>query len=474
MDILSWTARGRQMQAMRDELQGLKATVHEQALVINDVTTVTNLDTKYKGNAYTSYEEAVEELTAKYEGTAEWGVLQTGNIIDLRAAFIAGAGVKVYPKDKKTEAAKAEMDFVQAFLEANNLDREMVQDFAKEAELEGRFLAELKWDKDKEQVVLRFMAWTDLGYKIETAEGDYAKYEKATWDKDGKRGSLEADRFVYARFGGRLNSTGSPYPKVGKCLTQIDDLDKALRDWREINNLFAAPVPDFEYADQDGKGAERAKKGNEAANKINFKLKKMFHHTGAFNFKSAPMDGAQSLENEIVTKAKMISGTTGVPVQFLGLPDIASVRSSESTNTAELVSAATQKERLIWKGFYQEAITKAIAIWNKESGKTTLDPTRLVVDIPYITADHWARIRDIWLPLYTASAISLEALLAQLPGIDADAELKAKEERTANALEDFNREAADDDEGEDDDDDGPVRPAKDRPQGKGDKGQGRR
>jgi hypothetical protein len=174
------------------------------------------------------------------------------------------------------------------------------------------------------------------------------------------------------------------------------------------------------------------------------------------------MEGAQSLMEEIITLAKMISGTTGVPVQFLGLPDIASVRSSESTNTAELVSAATQKERLIWKGIYQEMIRKAMAIWNEKSGLTTLDPALVTVDIPYITADHWARISDIWLPLYTGSAISQETLLEQVPGINIMAELKAKAEREAKMLADFNRDAAADDDSDEDDEDEAPPPARGR------------
>lgn len=430
--------RARQLQALVAQNQDLIETVKMQALVINDVTTVTNLDTRYKGNAYPSYDEAVEELIEKYEGTADWGVLQTGNIIDLRAAFIAGAGLKIFPKDATADPAENEMEFAEAFLDANSLEREMVQEFAKEAELEGRFLGELRWDGEKGQVILRFLSWSELGYKIKAVVGDYAKFESVIWQENSLPRSLDAAHFVYARFGGRVTKADKPYPKVGKCLTQIDDLDKALRDWREINRLFAAPVPDVEYAE-----ADQAKKGHEAADKMNFKVRKMFHHTGTFTFKSAPMDGATSIENEIITKAKMISGTTGVPVQFLGLPDIASIRSSESANTAELVSAATQKERLVWKGVYREIITKAMAIWNQESGKTKLDPSLVTVDIPYITADHWNRIRDIWLPLYTGSAISQATLLSQVPGIDVQAELDAKAEREQKMLDNFNRQPAD-------------------------------
>lgn len=438
------------MQAMRSEVDNLKATVREQALVINDVTSATNLDTKYKGNSYGRYEDAVEELASKYEGTADWGVLQTGNIIDLRSAFIAGAGLSVYPKDKEKNSAEKEMEFVKAFLEANSLEREMLQEFAKEAEIEGRFLAELRWDEEKKQVIVRFVSWSDYGYTVKSKDGDYAKFEQVTWSKDGKQGKLDAPFFVYARFGGRINSADKPYPKVGKCLTQIDDLDKALRDWREICRLFAAPVPHIECAT-----ADEAAKMQAAVEKLNYKVKKFLCHTGKFDYASPSMEGATSLMEEIITLAKMISGTTGVPVQFLGLPDIASIRASESTNTAELITAATQKERLIWKGVYQEIISKAMAIWNDESSKTALDPTLVTVDIPYITADHWGRIRDIWLPLYTASAISQKTLLGQVPGVDVQAELAAKEERTAALIEDMSRDSDDDDdEGGDDDETG--------------------
>jgi hypothetical protein len=458
MNMLGWTPRGRQLQALMDQNHELVATVKMQALVINDVTSATNLDTKYKGNAYQSYADAVDELSAKYSGTADWGVLQTGNIVDLRAAFIAGGGLTPFPKDKRhPEGAKNEMDFVSSFFEANNLDREAVQDFAKEAEIEGRFLGELFWDDDKEQVVVRYRAWSDLNYTVKTAAGDYAKYEKVIWTKDSSEQSLDAPNFVYGRFGGRLGKNDDPYPKVAKCLTQIDDLDKALKDWREICRLFAAPVPHIECAT-----AKEAQEMQEAVNKLNYKIKKFLCHTGSFSYASPSMAGAQSLMEEIITLAKMISGTTGVPVQFLGLPDIASVRSSESTNTAELVSAATQKERLIWKGIYQEMIRKAMAIWNEKSGLTTLDPALVTVDIPYITADHWARIRDIWLPLYTGSAISQETLLEQVPGINMMAELKAKGEREAKMLADFNRDAAEDDDSDEDDEDEAPPPARGR------------
>lgn len=429
--LREWFRGPGQLQAMRAETDNLRAKVEFQALVIEDITTVTDRDKKYKGNAYQTYDEAIAELALKYEGEADWGVLQTGNIIDIRSAFITAGGLKAYPSDKKTDPAENEMEFIGDFFEFNNLDREMVQEFAKEAELEGRFLGEMFWDNEAGMVALRYRSWGDLHYKVQTDAKDYSKYTGITWTKDSKPMKLEPGAFVYGRFGGRVHKPDSPYPKCAKCLTQIDYLDAAIRDWREINRLFAAPVPDFEFAD-----ADQAQKAATAIDKINWKTKKAISHTGTFSFKAPDMAGTQSLENEIITLSKMISGTTGVPVHFLGLPDLMSNRAT-ADNLMELVSASTNRERSIWKGVYQSIITKAMAIWNEQSQKTQLDPTLLTVDIPYITQETWTKIKDVYLPLYNSSAISLQTLLAQIPEVDVEAEMALKEERDAKALEKF-------------------------------------
>jgi hypothetical protein len=450
--LKEWMILPSKLRAARLENENLSLKCQLQALVIEDVTSVTNRDKKYKGNAYQTYSEAVKELADKYEGKADWGVVQTGNIIDVRASFISAGGLKVYPNkaaamkqggdekniadgkkkpDLKTFAAN-EMEFVQRFLEANSLDHEMVQQFAKEGELEGRFLGEVFWDKEAAMVMLRFKSWADTQYKVKPDAKDYSKFLEATWkDAADKPVTLKEDSFVYAKFAGRVHKADDPYPKVAKCLTQIEYLDKAIRDWREINRLFASPVPDLEFPD-----AADAKKAADASKDINWKTKKLISHTGKFSFKAPEMTGTDSLDREITMLAKMISGTTGVPVHFMGLPDLMSNRAT-AENLMELVSAATSKERAIWKGLYQSVIKKAIAMWNAQSGKTQLDASKLTVDIPYITQETWAKIRDVYLPLYNARAISLETLLAQLPDIDIDEELARKEKRDAEAMERF-------------------------------------
>lgn len=427
---------------LRDEIQALSSKVHAQALIIDDITTAVNAGTEYVGNAYRTYREVIAEIASKYSGTAKWGVQPTKNIIDVRASFIIGQGVAVSPVDKGQ--GEKELEFVEEFFDYNDLDREMAQEFAKEAEIEGCFLGVLAWDEEGKQVALRFMSRVDTNYTIEHPENDYAYYTGATYHDGGAKKHLDEPEFVYARFGGRIHKINEPFPKIAACLNEIDSISHALRDWRKINELFAAPIPHIEC-----KTAEEAKYMATALADAakNWKVKKLFSHTGTLQYTSPDTSGAQMIESEVITLAKMISGATGVPVHFLGLPDLMSNRAT-ADNLMELVTASTSKEREIWRGTYQQIISKAMALYNAKSAMTPLDPTLIEVTLPNTSEATWARIMDVWLPLYVAGAIGLDTLLSQIPGVDVDAEVKAQEERAQKAAEEFSRNQAADEEEE--------------------------
>lgn len=437
MNIIPGQKTKRELQALRGEFEELRETTKLQALIIDDISTATTAGSKkYVGNSYREYMATIKEIARKYEGTAEWGVLQTGNIIDVRAAFIIGQGIAAIPADKAFKDSE-EMKFVKAFFDYNDLDREMAQEFAKEAEIEGCFLGQLFWNEDDEMVSLRLQSRVDKAYNIVTDPRDYAWYKKAVWREANAATDTEIKEpeFVYARFGGRVHLPNKPMPKIGKCLTQIESIDKALRDWREINHLFTAPVPTIECPD-----AAAAKAMDTAVKDINWKLRKMITIVGKLSFAAPNLQGgSEALEKEIITNAKMISGTTGCPIGFMGFGDLTTKLGAGSDVTSEQISASTSKERAISIGMYQQIITKAMAIWNEKSGMTKLDPTRVKVIIPQVTAETWKHIQEDYLPLFTADAISLETLLAQVPGVDVDEEIERAEKREAKALERFNK-----------------------------------
>lgn len=399
-----------------------------QSFIIDDILTArADTSATYRGNQYRNYSTAVKEISKKYKAKADWGVLQTGNIIDLRAAFIISEGLNV-TGDKKEAAA--ELEFAEAFMRYNDLDREVPQEFAKEAEIEGKILLKLAWEEQQTNgaeggmVSVRFIPWTDKNYTIETDEQDYLKYKEAKWRPTGKgkEETLEAKEFVYKKFGGRISDPNDAQPKIMKCLTQIEFLDMALRDWREINRLFAAPTPHIEC-----ETIEQAYKiMEEIRTNPNFKIKKFIAHTGKFSFEGPDMAGVANIENEILTLSKMISGTTGIPVHFLGLPDLLSNRAT-ADNLGQLIYGSTLKERQVWRGAYEEALTKSMLMFNQKvlaQKSNKLDPTKVQVDIPFPSEEAWLHFEKVWMPLWLAGKISTELALSQLPGVDAKAEME--------------------------------------------------
>lgn len=429
-----------------------------QNLIKDDILSVQDRPARYRGNAYTSYEAAVKEIDRKYSGKASWGVLQTGSIIDLRAAFIIGEGLKIV---KKVDDADAELEWAEEFLEYNDLDREICQEWSKESEIEGKIAIKLaveetpdsEKEKKKYMVSTRYVSWTENGYEIKANPQDYMQYETMTWkpkDKD-KDEILKEKEFVYKKFGGRINKPNSATPKIMRCLTQVEDLDKALRDYREINRIFAGPILAVEC-----KTKEDVKSSQDALSHKNWKLKKVFIATSKLYYAQFDIKGVESLENEIITLAKMISGTTGIPVHFLGFPELMSNR-AVAENMMQLVHAATIKERQTWIGAYEEVIAKSMALYDEKVNKgmsdlKTLDPTKIGVEIPMITKEQWDHLEKIYLPAAIAGKISDEAFQEQIPGFDIEADQKRKEDKKASEFERIKKENEDLKKGQDEKD----------------------
>ena len=385
---------------------------------------------KYVGNEYRTYETAVKAIEDKYVGSAEWGCVLTGSIIDLRAAFTIGQGIRITTAEDTTERkARAELEFANDFFEYNKLDQEMPVELAKEAEIEGKIALKIKLEEAKDfkdgkyekMVSVRFISWLETGYEVKTPKDDYMNYSSLTWQpkSDAKKEVLDPKEFVYNKFGGRISKPNQAQPKVMKCLTQIDDVSKALRDWREINHIFAMPIFDIECDDADS-----VADADKAMNAYRMNIKKAFIHAKSkLSILGPDMSGIDSLSKEIIDKIKIISGTTGIPVHFLGLLDLLKNRAT-GESTRELVNAGTEKERVIWKGTYKELLEKAFTMYTEDMQLTKLDASKLDIEIPVVTEEQWIHIEKVLLPLYLASAISIDYLLSQVPNVDASKELQ--------------------------------------------------
>lgn len=438
----------RNAQFMSEKIDTLRADLdkanNQIQFLTSDILSVQAESTTYKGNAYQSYKEAVKEIDRKYRAVADWGVLQTGNIIDLRSAFIIAQGIKVVAK-KGVEAQK-EIDWAKKFLIDNDLDREGSQEFAKEAEIEGKFLGRLfveedKTDENGQKVVVRFVSWSSHDYKVKADDKDYLHYKSVSWKERARKWSaetLEQNEFVYKKFGGRIDDANEATPKIMKCLTQIDDLDKALRDLREIDRMFSSATP---HLTVDNKEDVQAMQDH--VDRLNWKIKKFLVHIGKLEYLQPNSAGVANLISEIETLSKMISGTTGVPIHFLGFLDLLKNRAT-GDNTRELIVYATSKERETWKGCYEEILTKAMLMYNAKVKKSTvLDPTKIEVDIPIITQEQWDHLEKVLLPACMAGKISDEYFQSQIPNLDVEAEKQRMQEKQDSEFEIIRKENAD-------------------------------
>ncbi len=406
---------------------------------------------RYGGNQYKVYSTAVAEISKKYNAAADWGVLLTGNIIDLRAIFIISEGIQVVPrKGIAYQDAEKELTWANDFLEFNGLDKEAAQAYAREAEIEGKIALKLqpvtlKADEFKaypKMVNVRYISWTDKRYKVKTANDDPMTYTELVWRPKNtqKDETIKAPGFVYKKFGGRVNNANEAQPKIMKCLTEVDYVSKALRDWREIDRLFSAPTPEIEVGT-----VSEAEKMDTVVGKINWKIKKIFTHTGKFRYVSPEMGGTASLDAEILRMLTMISGTTGVPLHWLGVTELLK-QVATANDLREMANIATTPERMTWEGAYEETIVKAMKLSNKANqageGSQKLDPNKVRVKIPVISKEQWTRIEKVYLPLSVAGKISDELLLSNIPGVDLQEELQRAGDKQAS---DFERIKADND-----------------------------
>lgn len=405
------------------------------SITVAGVTTTTT----YTGNPYTTYDSAIENLSKKYEGTAEWGCQQARNIIDVRSAFIIGQGIKpVIKKDnlKPGSTGQRELEFIKQFIKDNDLDEEMPQEFCKESEIEGRILFKLIKNEEVKKIELRHISYNTNKYKIKAADDDYKKYIAAEWktSKTGKENKLEENEFIYKKFGGRTDKVNDIMPKVAMVQINLENLDKAIWDWRKINHLFAAPTPVIRCDSSD-----IAKKVYAHIKTIKWNIGKFLTLWGG-EYKLVGLENTgqvDSLKEEIIANIKIVSGEVGIPVHFLGFPDLMSNR-AVSTDLFEFIIASTNKERHIWVGAYEEMFKKAMLMSN-DAFQTGYDVEVIGVEAPYITEAKLKELTEVWLPLYLEDVITLQYLLSKIPDINPEDVENEQNKKAKELLESIKR-----------------------------------
>ena len=322
---------------------------------------------------YNSYSKQVAQLAKMYDNVANWGCMIAKNVIDVRTAFSVGEGLDVKKRVGFEGDATKELEWVVDFMHFNNLDNEMPQEYAKEAEIEGKVLFRFLIDLDAKNVRLVHVPWRQYQYEILTPDWDFYNFVRARYIGSGDpKISFDLLRpfFVYGRFGGNSYKVNITPPKTAFVIREMEDLDRAVVDWRIINRLFSAPTPVISAPDK-----QTAKEINEWIDKKNWKIGMMLILGGIdvkFELVGWKGDGYTTLKEETQSLVKTVSGTTGIPVHFLGYPELLSNRET-AEHLIELIVLSTSKERETWVKVYEKVFQKAMVFYNTEFG-TNLNP----------------------------------------------------------------------------------------------------
>lgn len=367
-------------------------------------------------NPYDTREKLITELVKKYKGYARWGNQLVQRIVDTRAAFALGRGIKANAGDK-SDNSEPEFDFISKLMSDNGLDGQFGQQLAVEKELEGQVLLHLvpKFENDRlNGININFISWLDTKYEVKYLDTNYSRIELITYNDPYELRPVEIlpEEAIFIKFNARANSREG-IPTLSGLLVECEDIDRGLRDWRAINKYFSSPTPYFKTEDME---SARDLYEQLTDPKVNWRIGKVFAGPAEFKLVGMSEDGISSIREEIETKIKVLAGGAGVPVQFLGFPEFMSNRST-AENTMEPVEAIAMSEQMSWIEGMQELFDKAITMRNSyESAYEKPLRTGLVKpSIPFVTSAQIRRLIDLYLPAFQAGAIDSKTFQEMLP-----------------------------------------------------------
>lgn len=405
-------------------IQGMSVEGYPRDVILESMLTgrVINISVPGTTNAFTNYEDQVDETYKKYNGNADFGNQQTRAIVDLRTAFIAGEGISISCRNNRTSK------WIEDLIKNNSLDGRYFINAVKAGELCGQNVFVYKKIIDKKdykvKVKIRRLPYESKS-RYKPIYSDIFKDEVIDIHIKTDFGwtSLGESNFLYTRIGGDDFNSYGPVTRIGVVLTDIENYDRALKDIRRLNHVLARITPTFET---DSDAATTALKKN--LQDLKWTIGKAFIGKAKFKYE-VPSSGAHdNLMKELAATIKTISSTTGVPVHWVGHVDLMSNRSTADT-LYEMIKNATSVDRVLWEKALYDLIYKAQEFYIDSGGSDLrLDPD-FQVRLPLISFENFLeKVRALNIA-YADEAISIDDYMNILPGIDPLKTKKAIEDK---------------------------------------------
>lgn len=439
LDLIDGGRRERE-DAIRVQVQQLGEEVIKAKVEMSILTGLKDTGPTSSDGSYTTRTKLIEGVSRKYAATDRYGSELVQRIVKIRSAFVMSGGVDARPIDEG-DRDSLEMEFIQEFIKQNNLDGAFAQALGDEKVIEGQILVNLSWVEDPNSPFggyarMDYFSWYSTRYEITYIDGSPSRGMKsATYTgSDGQPVTIPNTYAALMKFNARINDTYGT-SDFGGVLTVLDNLSKGLDQWFAMNWLFAHPTPFFETENN-----EEAVKLMEHLVDQRWKLGQFFAGHAKMDLKSGAGDSG-SIEKKITMDIRIASGKTGVPVQFLGFPDLMSNRAT-ADNTMEPVEVIALAEQKVWVTGFQELFDKAIDLFNARAdlGSRLLEPGLIEPVMPFITGRQLKMLKEFYMEAQINGQISLETLLSKIPDIKVEDELerlaKEKEAQTEERVGD--------------------------------------
>jgi hypothetical protein len=383
------------------------------------------------------YSKNVETIYQGYINQLEYGSSGIQNVINYRRSWIIGNDTTVHSTDKAVQ------EFIDNFNLVNNKNLLFTQ-LATYGEIEGKVFTVLFVERVNGEVVIRPRIMPYIQYGYTTVRNQFNEIIAVKYMYNNNNQDVLPDRFVFANLSlitHYHNSDVTP-PNVAFVVKDIIAADKAMANWRDINDRSAKTTPIFEVEDWvDAQRIASIIKGKteDTSNPAETGKKWKVGEGLAIKGKAAKLEfnssGIESLKMEIISRAQKISGHSGIPIFLLGFPELMSNRATAS-ETVESIRNKTMTERLVWQEKIKEMYQKSIILYNKATG-SALNWKDVKVTLPVTSQSETNNLVQYWEPLVTNGIVSKRTYREKLPDVDPDLEeQRILEEKNAN-MENF-------------------------------------
>lgn len=326
--------------------------------------------------------------------------------------------------------------FLKRFVKDNCLGTTAFRSWTIGGEIEGRVLLQVQpgiSNSGEDEgiaytpIKVKYYSWLWYDYKIISNDQTGYSYDYATFIDKGNQGKnivLPFEEIVYVKLGGEERFINSPTPVTASILTDIDAVDDALIDLRQINKKFGAGFIFFETLE-----AQTAQDILNQIHATNWRVGQVLAGPAKAYYVTPSSQSIQNMETEITMRVECISGATGVPVHFLGFIKLFNTKAGAEELT-QVLNARTSNERMIWREQIRELLRKAMAINTKING-TPHDLDDIEVEIPAGTLGQLEQLSQTFLPLQQGGIISKNAVRMRIPNYNAENDEENMEEEAA-------------------------------------------